>query len=147
MQLYLGKENRFQDTIHYNSIASQLFMVCLWINYRQLNFLPYQTVFSQNCKHFIGMENRVAGSHKVGGNVYVNTKTAKWCPSIGAIFNSIYHTNHLAKSMAKPNCQSSQVVQLQMAVCMSRGDEGTVERPPKHCLTSLRNKPQEKQPL
>ena len=83
------------------------------------------------------------GSHEVVGKGYVFTKTSQMA-SIGVIFTSIYHTKQLNPW---PNSLASRVVNYsQLSAC--RGDiqpfEGDLYT--RGRLTSLRNKPQQKQP-
>ena len=83
------------------------------------------------------------GSHEVAGKGYVFTKTSLMA-SIGAIFTSTYHTKQLNPW---PNSSASCVVNYsRLSACQGdmepfEGDLSTRER-----LTSLRNKPQQKQP-
>ena len=83
------------------------------------------------------------GSHEVTGKGYVFTKTSQMA-FIGVIFTSTYHTKQLNPW---PNSLASRVVNYsQLSACQGdmqpfEGDLYTRER-----LTSLRNKPQQKQP-
>ena len=83
------------------------------------------------------------GSHKVVGKGYVFTKTSQMA-SIGVTFTSTYHTKQLNPW---PNSSASRVVNYsQLSTCQGdmqlfEGDLYTRGR-----LTSLRNKPQQKQP-
>ena len=83
------------------------------------------------------------GSRKVAGKGYVFTKTSQMA-SIGVIFTSTYHTKQLNPW---PNSSTSRVVNYsQLSACQEdmqlfEGDPYTPGR-----LTSLRNKPQQKQP-
>ena len=83
------------------------------------------------------------GSHKVAGKGYVFTKTSQMA-SIGVIFTSTYLTKQLNPW---PNSSASRVVNYsQLSACQGdmqpfEGDSYTCG-----CLTSLRNKPQQKQP-
>ena len=83
------------------------------------------------------------GSHEVAGKGYVFTKTSQMA-SIGVIFTSTYHTKQLNPC---PNSSASRVVNYsQLSACQwdmqpFEGDPYTRGR-----LTSLRNKPQQKQP-
>ena len=83
------------------------------------------------------------GSHKVAGKGYIFTKTSQMA-SIGVIFTSTYHTKQLNPW---PNSSASRVVNYsQLSAC--QGDMQPFEGGPytRGCLTSLRNKPQRKQP-
>ena len=83
------------------------------------------------------------GSHEVAGKGYIFTKTSQMA-SIGVIFTSTYHTMQLNPW---PNSSASRVVNYsQLFACQGgmqpfEGDLYTRGR-----LTSLRNKPQQKQP-
>ena len=83
------------------------------------------------------------GSHEVAGQGYVFTKTSQMA-SIGATFTSTYHTKQLNPW---PNSSASRVVNYsRLSACQGEmepfeGDQSTRGR-----LTSLRNKPQQKQP-
>ena len=77
------------------------------------------------------------------GKGYVFTKTSQMA-SIGAVFTSTYHTKQLNPW---PNSSASRVVNYSwLSAC--QGDMEPFEgNPSTHgCLTSLRNKPQQKQP-
>ena len=82
-------------------------------------------------------------SHEVAGKGYVFTKTSQMA-SIGVIFTSIYHTKQLNPW---PNLSASRAVNYSLlSACKGdmqpfEGDLFTRGR-----LTSLRNKPQQKQP-
>ena len=82
------------------------------------------------------------GSHEVAGKGYVFTKTSQMT-SIGVIFTSTYHTKQLNPW---PNSLASRVVNYsRLSACQGdmqpfEGDLYTRGR-----LTSLRNKPQQKQ--
>ena len=83
------------------------------------------------------------GSHEVAGKGYVFTKTSQMA-SIGIIFTSTYHRKHLNPW---PNSSASCVVNYsQLSAC--QGDMQQFEGDPytRGRLTSLRNKPQQKQP-
>ena len=83
------------------------------------------------------------GSHEVVGKAYVFTKTSQMA-SIGVIFTNTYHTKQLNPW---PNSSASCVVNYsQLSAC--QGDMQLFESDPytRECLTSLRNKPQQKQP-
>ena len=83
------------------------------------------------------------GSHEVAGKGYVFTKTSQMA-SIGVIFTSTYHTKQLNPW---PNSSASRVVNYsQLSGC--QGDMQPFEGDPytRGRLTSLRNKPQQKQP-
>ena len=83
------------------------------------------------------------GSHKVADKGYIFTKTSQMA-SIGVIFTSTYHTKQLNPW---PNSSASRVVNYsQLSAC--QGDMQPFEGDPSTCgrLTSLRNKPQQKQP-
>ena len=83
------------------------------------------------------------GSHEVAGKGYVLTKTSQMA-SIGVIFTSTYHTKQLNPW---PNSSASRVVNYsQLSAC--QGDMQPFEGDPytRGRLTSLRNKPQQKQP-
>ena len=85
------------------------------------------------------------GSHEVAGKgySYVFTKTSQMA-SIGATFTCTYHTKQLNPW---PNSSASRVVNYsRLSACQGKmesfeGDQSTRGR-----LTSLRNKPQQKQP-
>ena len=82
----------------------------------------------------------VAGSHEVAGKGYVFTTTSQMA-SIGVIFTSTYQLNPW------PNSSASHVVNYsQLSAC--QGDMQPFEGHPDTWgrLTSLRNKPQQKQP-
>ena len=132
------------------AMIPQLFIIYLptnyWVN-SQLNFLPFQIVFywpSQYQQH----------SHKVGGwgeraatkwqaKVMSSLKLAKWHPLV-PIFTSKYHTRPLnpwPNSSASPLVNYSQLSTCQGDMQPFEGDSSTHEH-----LTSLRNKPQQKQP-
>ena len=83
------------------------------------------------------------GSHEVAGKGYVFTKTSQMA-SIGAIFTSTYHTKQLNPW---PNSSASRVVNYSW-LSASQGDMEPFEGDPstRGRLTSLRNKPQQKQP-
>ena len=83
------------------------------------------------------------GSHEVAGKGYVFTKTSQMA-SIGAIFTSTYHTKQLNP---RPNSSASRVVNYSR-LSTSQGDVEPFEGDPstRGHLTSLRNKPQQKQP-
>ena len=77
------------------------------------------------------------------GYVYVFTKISQMA-SIGVVFTSTYHTNQLNPL---PNSSASRVVNYsQLSAC--EGDMQPFEGDPytRGRLTSLRNKPQQKQP-
>ena len=82
-------------------------------------------------------------SHEVAGKGYIFTKTSQMA-SIGVIFTStLYHTKQLNPW---PNSSASRVVNYsQLSAC--QGDMQPFEGDPYTCgrLTSLRNKPQQKQ--
>ena len=83
------------------------------------------------------------GSHEVVGKGYIFTKTNQMA-SIGAIFTSTYKTKQLNPW---PNSSASRVVNYsQLSAC--QGDMQPFEGYPstRGCLTSLRNKPQQKEP-
>ena len=85
------------------------------------------------------------GSHEVAGKGYVFTKTRQMA-SIGVIFTSTYHTKQLNPW---PNSSDSRVVNYsQLSAC--QGDMKPFEGDPyaytRGRLTSLRNKPLQKQP-
>ena len=85
----------------------------------------------------------MGGSHKVVGKGYVLTKTSQMA-SIGVIFTSTYNTK---QSNPWPNSSASRVVNYsQLSAC--QGDMQPFEGDPftRGRLTSLRNKPQQKQP-
>ena len=83
------------------------------------------------------------GSHEVAGKGYVFTKISQMA-SIGVIFTSTYHTKQLNPW---PNSSASRMVNYsQLSACQGdmqpfEGDPYTSGR-----LTSLKNKPQQKQP-
>ena len=83
------------------------------------------------------------GSHEVAGKGYVLTKTRQMA-SVGVIFTSTYHTKQLN---LWPYSSASRVVNYsQLPACQGdmqpfEGDLYTRGR-----LTSLRNKPQQRQP-
>ena len=83
------------------------------------------------------------GSHEVAGKGYVFTKTSQ-IASIGVIFTSTYR---IKQFNLWPNSSASRVVNYnQLSACQGdmqpfEGDPYTLGR-----LTSLRNKPQQKQP-
>ena len=79
----------------------------------------------------------------MAGKGYVFTETSQMA-SIGVIFTSTYHTKQLNPW---PNSSASRVVNYsQLSAC--QGDMQPFESDPYTCgrLTSLRNKPQQKQP-
>ena len=83
------------------------------------------------------------GSHDVAGKAYVFTKASQMA-SIGAIFTSTYHTkqvNPWSNSSASCVVNFSQLSTCQGDMQPFEGNLSTCE-----CLTSLRNKPQQKQP-
>ena len=83
------------------------------------------------------------GGHEVAGKGYVLTKTGQMA-SIGVIITSTYHTKQLNPW---PNSSASRVVNYsQLSAC--QGDMQPFEGDPytRGRLTSLRNKPQQKQP-
>ena len=84
-----------------------------------------------------------ACSHEVAGKGYVFTKTSQMA-SIGAIFTSTYHTKQLnpwLNSSASREVNYSQLSACQRDVEPFEGDPSTCG-----CLTSLGNKPNQKQP-
>ena len=82
-------------------------------------------------------------SHEVAGKGYVLTKTSQMA-SIGVIFTSTYHTKQLNPW---PNSLASRVVNYSR-LSAGQGDMQPFEGDPytRGRLTSLRNKPQKKQP-
>ena len=85
----------------------------------------------------------MVGSHKVVGKGYILTKNNQMA-SIGAIFTSTYHKKQLNPW---PNSLASHVVNYNQ-LSAYQGDMEPFEGDPRthgH-LTSLRNKPQQKQP-
>ena len=84
-----------------------------------------------------------AGSHEVTDKGYVFVKTSQMA-SIGAIFTSTYHTKQLNPWLYSSD---SRVVNYSW-LSASQWDVEPFEGDPctRGCLTSLRNKPQQKQP-
>ena len=83
------------------------------------------------------------GSHKVAGKGYTSTENNQMA-SIDGIFTSTYHTKQLNPW---PNSSVSRVGNYsQLSAC--QGEMEPFEEHPSACglLTSLRNKPQQKQP-
>ena len=81
-------------------------------------------------------------SHKIVGKGFVNIKENQLA-SIGAIF-SIYHTKQLNPW---PNLLASHVVNYSWLSACQGKMEPFEDHPSTHgCLTSFRNKPQQKQP-
>ena len=83
------------------------------------------------------------GSHEVVGKGYVFTKTSQMA-SIGAIFTSTYHTEQLNPW---PNLSASRVVNYSwLSACQGDMEPFEGDLSTRGHLTSLRNKPQQKQP-
>ena len=84
-----------------------------------------------------------AGSHEVADKGYVFLKTSRMA-SIGTIFTSKYRTKQLNPWLYS---SASRVVNYSW-LSASQGDVEPFEGDPciRGCLTSLRNKPQQKQP-
>ena len=81
------------------------------------------------------------GSHEVAGKGYVNTENSQMA-SIGA--TSTYHTKQLNPW---PNSSGSRVVNYsQLSVCQGEMEPFEDHPSTRGCLTSLRNKLQQKQP-
>ena len=79
----------------------------------------------------------------MAGKGYVFTKTSQMA-SIGVIFTSTYHTKQLNPW---PNSSASRVVNYsQLSTCQGVMQPFKDELDTRGCLTSLRNKPQQKQP-
>ena len=83
------------------------------------------------------------GSHKVVGKAYIFTKTSQMT-SIGVIFTFTYYTKQLNPW---PNSSASRVVNYSQ-LSARQGDMQPFEGDPytRGRLTSLRNKPEQKQP-
>ena len=92
----------------------------------------------------IGWEGgRWVGSHEVVGKGYFLTKTSQM-ESTGAIFTSTYHTKQLNPW---PNPSASRVVNYNwLSACQGDVEPFEGDLSACGCLTSFRNKPQEKQP-
>ena len=83
------------------------------------------------------------GSHEVVDKDNVNTENSQMT-SIGAIFSYTYHTKQLNPWQ---NSSSSRVVNYnQLSACPWEMEEFKDHPSTRGCLTSLRNKPQQKQP-
>ena len=82
----------------------------------------------------------VVGSHKVAGKGYVNTEDSQMA-FIGAIFSSTYLTKQL--NLWSNSLTSCMVNQSQLSACI--GKLFKVDLSTHGHLTSLRNKPQQKQ--
>ena len=81
----------------------------------------------------------------MAGKGYINTENSQMV-SIGTIFAS---TNHTEQLNPWPNSSDSHVVnysQLQLSACQGEMEPFKDDPSTCGCLTSLRNKPQQKQP-
>ena len=112
MVLYLGEENRCFCTIHHDSIAIHSQSIYRLLNRQPANSDSFSLM--QPVPQALLQGWRV-GSHKVAGKGYINTENSQII-SIGAIFNSTYHTKQLNPW---PNSPSSYNSDLQLAMCLS----------------------------
>ena len=83
------------------------------------------------------------GSYEVAGKGYIFTKTSQMA-LIGVIFTSTYHTKQLN---SWPNSSASHVVNYsRLSICQEDMEPFEGDPSTRGHLTSLRNKPQQKQP-
>ena len=83
------------------------------------------------------------GSHRVAGKGYIFTKTSQMA-FIGAIFTSTYHTKQLNPLI---NSSANYVVNYSwLFACQGEMEPFEDHSSIRRCLTSLKSKPQQKQP-